>query len=123
MGVLPGFLCLAQQPVPLQFEVASVRRSHDGPPPGDIPKNLDPWPGHFTMRNVPLRHAILWAYDLKDYQVSGPEWIKVDERYDIVAKAASPVPEGQVRLMLQSLLTDRFQMKLTGSRKTCRSTS
>jgi uncharacterized protein (TIGR03435 family) len=103
---------LAQKPASVQFEVASVKRSHDGPPPGDIPKNLDTSPGHFTMRNVPLRHAILWAYDLKDYQVSGPEWIRVDERYDIVAKAAGPVPESQVRLMLQALLTERFQMKV-----------
>jgi len=51
-----------------QFEVASVKRVHDGPPPGDIPKNLDTAPGHLTMRNVPLRHALLWAYDLQDYQ-------------------------------------------------------
>jgi uncharacterized protein (TIGR03435 family) len=64
------------------------------------------------MRNVPLRHALIWAYDLKDYQVSGPEWIKGDERYDIIAKAATPVPESQVRLMLQRLLTERFQLKM-----------
>src|SRR3954451_4708587 len=103
---------LAQATGGIQFEVASVKRVHDGPPPGDIAKNLDPSPGHLTMRNVPLRHALLWAYDLKDYQVSGPEWIKGDERYDIVAKAAGPVPESQVRLMLQRLLTERFQLKM-----------
>ncbi len=101
----------AQTPGGVQFEVASVRRVQDGPPPGDTPKNLDTSPGHLTMRNVPLRHALIWAYDLKDYQVAGPEWIKGDERYDIVAKAAGPVPESQVRLMLQRLLTERFQLK------------
>lgn len=95
-----------------QFEVASIKKVQDGPPPGDIPRNLDTSPGHLTMRNVPLRHALIWAYDLKDYQISGPEWIKIDERYDIVAKAAKPVPESQVRLMLQRLLTDRFQLKM-----------
>jgi len=102
----------AQTPAALQFEVASVRRVHDGPPPGDTPKNLDTAPGHLTMRNVPLRHALIWAYNLQDYQIAGPEWIKGDERYDIVAKAAKPVPESQVRLMLQTLLNDRFQIKM-----------
>jgi uncharacterized protein (TIGR03435 family) len=96
----------------LKFEVASVRRSAGGGPPGDIPRNMDTSPGHFTMRNAPLRHALQWAYDLKDYEISGPEWIKSDERYDIVAKAAGPAPESQVRLMLQALLTERFQIKL-----------
>ncbi len=103
---------LAQGDGTLQFEVASVKRVHDGPPPGDIARNLDPSPGHLAMRNVPLRHALLWAYDLKEYQVSGPEWIKGDERYDIIGKAAGPVPESQVRLMLQRLLTERFQLKM-----------
>jgi uncharacterized protein (TIGR03435 family) len=120
LGRIPGLWVIAAFPVALpaqptgavQFEVASVKRVHDGPPPGDIARNLDPSPGHLAMRNVPLRHALLWAYDLKDYQVSGPEWIKGDERYDIVAKAAAPVPESQLRLMLQRLLTERFQLKM-----------
>jgi len=95
-----------------KFEVASVRRAEPSGPPGDIPRNMDTSPGHFAMRNVPLRHAILWAYDLKDYQVSGPEWIKNDERYDIIAKASGPTPDSQLRLMLQNLLLERFQIKL-----------
>lgn len=71
----------------LSFEVASVKRVTSGPSPGDIPRNMDTNPGHFAMYNVPLRYAIEWAYDLKDFEISGPEWIKMDERYDIVAKA------------------------------------
>jgi len=55
---------------------------------------------------------IIWAYDVKDYQVAGPDWIKGDERYDVIAKASGPVPESQVRQMLQTLLVERFQMKL-----------
>jgi len=96
---------------PVKFEVASVKRGAGGGPPGDIPRNMDSSPGHLAMRNVPLRYCLEWAYDLKDYQISGPDWINFDERYDIVAKTAGPVPEGQVRQMLQSLLTERFQMK------------
>lgn len=93
------------------FEVASVKRVTTGPNPGDIPHNMDTSPGHFAMYNVPLRYAIEWAYDLKDFEISGPEWTKQEERYDIVAKADGPVSMDQIRLMLQALITDRFQMK------------
>jgi uncharacterized protein (TIGR03435 family) len=96
----------------LRFDVASVKKVDGGGPPGDIPHNLETSPGHFAMRNVPLRMALEWAYDLKDYEISGPDWIKVDERYDIIARAAGPVPEAQMRQMLQTLLVERFQMKV-----------
>lgn len=114
LAIFTSSLLLGQQTntEALKFEVASVRRSTGGGPPGDIPRNMDTSPGHFAMRNAPLRHALQWAYDLKDYEISGPEWIKSDERYDIVAKAAGPAPESQIRLMLQALLTERFQLKL-----------
>ena len=94
------------------FEVASVKKGEGGGPPGDIPRNTDASPGHFAMRNVPLRMLIEWAFDLKDYQITGPEWIKVDERYDVVAKAAGPATEDQMKPMLQALLVERFQMKI-----------
>ncbi|HEV2446325.1 MAG TPA: TIGR03435 family protein, partial [Candidatus Sulfopaludibacter sp.] len=64
------------------------------------------------MRNVPLRYALEWAYDLKDYEISGPEWIKVDERFDIIAKASGPATDDQMRPMLQALLLERLQMKV-----------
>ena len=95
-----------------QFEVASVKRAEAKTPPGDIPRNMDTSPGHFAMRNVPLRYAIEWAYDLKDFEIAGPEWIKVDERYDIVAKAPGPATDDEMRPMLQALLVERFQMKV-----------
>src|SRR5689334_20392897 len=96
----------------LKFEVATVKKVNGGGPPGDIPRNMDVSPGHFAMRNVPLRMALEWAYDLKDYEIAGPDWIKVDERYDIVAKAAGPATDSQMRQMLQALLLERFQMKV-----------
>ena len=98
---------------PPAFEVASVKLADPGGAnPGDIPRNMDSSPGHFIMRNVPLRHCLEWAYDLKDYEVTGPEWIKSDNRYDIVANAPGPASDNEMRLMLQTLLTERFQMKL-----------
>lgn len=93
------------------FEVASVKPNPDLGPPGDIPVNMDNSPGHFAMRDKPLRFFIEWAYDLKDYQVVGPEWIKIDQRYDVTANAPGPATNDQMRPMLQALLAERFQMK------------
>jgi uncharacterized protein (TIGR03435 family) len=93
------------------FEVASVKLNPDMGPPGDIPVNADKSPGHFAMRDKPMRFYIEWAYDLKDYQIAGPDWIKFDDRYDIIANAPGPATEVQMRPMLQALLAERFQMK------------
>src|SRR5712691_8573359 len=82
------------------FEVASVKRAAGGVPPGDIPRNMDGSPGSFAMRNVPLRYALEWAYDLKDYEISGPDWINGEERYDIIAKATGPATNDQMKPML-----------------------
>ena len=101
---------------PARFEVASVKRAAGGGPVGDIPRNMDSSPGHFAMRHVPLRYALEWAYNLQDYEISGPVWIKADERYDIIATAPG-ASQDQMRLMLQTLLTERFQMKLHNEKK------
>jgi uncharacterized protein (TIGR03435 family) len=108
--LLIGTIAVAQ--VHPTFEVASVKRTAGGGPPGDIPRNMDGSPGSFAMRNVPLRFALEWAYDLKDYEISGPDWINVEERYDIIAKAAGPATNEQMRLMLQALLLERFKMQV-----------
>jgi len=94
------------------FEVASVKRATGGGPPGDIPRNMDGSPGSFAMRNVPLRYALEWAYDMKDYEISGPDWMNVEERYDIIAKAAGPATNDQMKLMLQTLFLERFKMNV-----------
>ena len=96
---------------PPAFEVASVKAAEPGAPsPGDIPRNMDSSAGHFAMRNVPLRYLIEWAYDLKDYEIVGPDWIKADNRVDIVATAPG-ASENDMRQMLQTLLLERFGMK------------
>ena len=47
------------------------------------------------------------AYDVKEYQISGPGWIDT-ERYDIVAKVPEHPTSQQVRGMWQNLLAERF---------------
>jgi uncharacterized protein (TIGR03435 family) len=102
------------------FEVASVR---PGDPrankPGDIPVNSAGSSGSFVMRNVPLVYLLEWAYDLKDYEITGPDWVKSPQNsYDIVAKANGPASDAGLKPMLQTLLTERFQMKLHREKKT-----
>jgi bla regulator protein blaR1 len=55
---------------------------------------------------------IIFAYDVKDFQVSGgPGWAN-SETYDIVAKGDGNATRPQLRLMLQALLKDRFKLAL-----------
>src|ERR1700688_2684270 len=76
-----AFLACGQPP--LSFEVASVKPSAPNSPfPGDDRRNMDSTPGQFAMKNVNLMFAWMWAYDLRDYQITGPGWINAD-RYDI----------------------------------------
>ena len=93
------------------FEVASIRAAAKGAPESRLRENIQFSPDSVTMRNVSLKAAIQWAYRVLDYQVQGPQWLG-SERYDIVAKSGSAVPEQQLRLMVQGLLADRFQLEL-----------
>ena len=52
------------------------------------------------------------AHDLWPYQLTGgPAWINT-ERFDISAKAVGDPPPEQIRLMLQSMLSARFKLKV-----------
>jgi uncharacterized protein (TIGR03435 family) len=100
------------QPPTLKFEVATVKSAGKGTPLNDTPRNMDSAPGHFAMHGVPLRLVLEWAYDIKSYQLTGPNWINEEERYEILARAPESTSEQQTRLMLQALLTERLQMKI-----------
>jgi uncharacterized protein (TIGR03435 family) len=96
---------------PPAFEVASVKVSQIGKTGGEGSRRerTDHTPASLTMRNVSLKSAIQYAFNVKQYQVTGPGWIET-ERYDINGKAAGEVGEDQLRLMLQTMLTDRFKL-------------
>lgn len=94
------------------FEVASIKPSQtpQGRGLASLREDINTDPARLTMTNVALKTAIRWAYKAGIYEISGPDWLN-DVRFDIVAKAANPVPEEQLRLMLQSLLKERFRME------------
>jgi len=100
------------------FEVASVKHSS---PDGILHAGMQILPGgKFTARNTPLRLTIAAAYDLPFQSgrlTGGPDWIS--EGYDIDAIAPpGSIPTGvslkiqnqKIRLMLQTLLADRFKL-------------
>jgi uncharacterized protein (TIGR03435 family) len=109
--VLPALIGLASAQTGPQFDVASVKPNQTPPGRGlaALREDINTTPGNLTMRNVTLATSIRWAYNLNTYQVSGPDSISSD-RFDIIAKAGSPAPESQLRLMLQALLADRFKL-------------
>jgi uncharacterized protein (TIGR03435 family) len=94
------------------FEVASIKISQAPAGRGlaSLREDINTEPARLTMANVNLNTAIRWAYKLGVYEVSGPDWT-LSERFDITAKAASAVAEDQLRLMLQSLLKERFKLE------------
>jgi uncharacterized protein (TIGR03435 family) len=94
---------------PEAFDVASVKRLP--PPVGGVYFTMKLNPGRLTWSNVNLRKLIVQAYGAKDFQLSGPEWLN-SEIYDIAATMPPATSTDQVLLMLQSLLAERFQLKL-----------
>lgn len=107
------------------FEVASVKPSHSA----DDRMSILVSPGKFTVENVSLQSLIMFAYDAKtEAQISGgPGWIK-SEAFNIDAKEddaqaaqLQKLPQDevqkQVRLMVQSLLADRFKLKVSHQMK------
>jgi uncharacterized protein (TIGR03435 family) len=90
------------------FEVASVKVDRSGGGGGQRRLN-----GHgLEFTNSTLQACIRWAYDVRDFQISGaPGWLNSD-RYGILAKAAANTSTPQLRLMLQALLEERFKLQL-----------
>jgi uncharacterized protein (TIGR03435 family) len=88
------------------FEVATVK------PSGERGRALlEASHGNLTIRFYRLTGIISWAYGVPSFQLKAPDWAN-QSRFEIVAKAAGPVPEEQVRLMLRRLLAERFKLTL-----------
>jgi uncharacterized protein (TIGR03435 family) len=94
---------------PATFEVTSVKPSAHNRAPGStgIP-SVTP-SGLMRATDQTLRLLLLYAFELRGYELRGPTWL-ADESYDIEAKMPDGVPSSQMRLMLQNLLVDRFQI-------------
>ena len=99
---------------PPAFEVASIKR-HAGP------SRAVRMPGisgsRFSATNNSLLGLITFAYDLKIYQVAGrPGWVSDYAAYawdsEAEARKGAPFTREQERQIMQTLLADRFQLKV-----------
>lgn len=114
-------LLFAQAP---EFDAASIKPSAGGR------KMMTASPTRITFNGVTVRDCLMAAFNAKDYQITGPDWIRT-ERFNIAAAAPgetagaaadappqqnngqqAPVLTENMRLMLRKLITDRFQMTL-----------
>jgi uncharacterized protein (TIGR03435 family) len=93
----------------LEFEVASIRPSNPQGPQFTAGVQVDGAQVRFGL--VPLISYIGYAYDVRNYQIVGPDWLR-SERFDIVAKLPDGAAITQRWEMLRSLLMDRFGLKV-----------
>ncbi len=66
-------------------------------------------PGRIHYPYILLRSLLLEAYPVKSIQIEGPDWLGA-ERFEISATMPPTTSKTQFRLMLQSLLADRFHL-------------
>jgi uncharacterized protein (TIGR03435 family) len=96
------------------FDVASVKIA----PPDLKAMGYNTSFGKIAYRNLPMKTILSEAYRIKEYQISGPRWLdNLDPRYVIEARCQRDAPEDQVRLMLQSLLAERFHLTVHWQKK------
>jgi uncharacterized protein (TIGR03435 family) len=110
IGILIAVKCDAQPAAPRpEFEVASIKTG----PPGARGWAIVPFPGgRLQGKNVSLKRLIAMAYSVTDNQVFGDvNWL-TSEGFDFEAKASGPATVPELRLMVQSLLDDRFKLKI-----------
>jgi|SRR6185437_9975321 len=110
----------------ISFDVASVRQ--DTNPDADTQSNvplgsMDSFSdsfsstgGLFRASDFLLSQYIAFAYKLspeeaKRVQLQLPKWADTNQ-YDIIARASGNPTKDQLRLMMQSLLADRFQLSV-----------
>lgn len=110
----------APKPAPPAFEVASIKPSEDMMAvvrAGKMPhvgmkvdvQRVDI--GYFTMAQL-----ISYAYKVKPYQISGPEWMK-SAHWDIAATLPEGATKEQIPEMMQALLADRFKLAIHHDQK------
>lgn len=109
-----SILSLVAQQRP-QFEVASVKPGAPIPFGENININLGTIRnGTLTLTNATLNDCLRFAYEItSDNQIAGADWMREkSQRYDVIAKTAPDTPREEMLRMLQTLLTERFQIQM-----------
>ena len=102
----------------MEFEVASVKVAEQidigkmaaamrGGQTPQLGARVDGQEARYTYMS--MKQLVANAYDVKPYQVTGPDWIN-SQRYDITAKIPDGASKDDAPKMLQSLLEERFKL-------------
>jgi uncharacterized protein (TIGR03435 family) len=95
---------LVQSP---QFEVASIKPA--APDARGMFIRTTPG-GMVTVTNMSLKEIMVLAWRIQPYQITGGQpWVS-STRFDISAKPEVAPKQGDLQIMLQALLADRFQL-------------
>jgi uncharacterized protein (TIGR03435 family) len=107
------------------FEVASIKPNRSATPQRFFQLSD---PSRFRTTNIPVKDMIGFAYHVQPFQISGgPGWIE-SQGYDIEAKVDDSLAAtfeklpseqrmDQYRLMVRSLLAERFKLKMSHETK------
>jgi uncharacterized protein (TIGR03435 family) len=100
------------QPAPATpaFEAASVKPAAPSTD-GNVRRSFNSDAGRIDYWNVTLKRLIMRAYGVKEYQITGPDWLD-SAGYDVVATIPHDATEAQLPQMLQALLAERFKLSL-----------
>ena len=97
------------------FEIAQIRKSAHVTNPYMRGGTLRG--SRYDVRTASMVELIANAYGVESDKVQGgPAWLDINH-YDISAKAPEKTPSASVKLMLQSLLEDRFGLKIHPDKK------
>ena len=104
-------LAYGQAPEKLpSFEAADVHPSPKNPNPNVQSLGGFARGGRYQFKNATMVDLISNAYGVEAEKVAGgPFWLETD-RFDILAKAPTSVTPANTKLMLRSLLADRFKL-------------
>jgi uncharacterized protein (TIGR03435 family) len=99
-------LALGQTPAP-KFEVATVKRSPEVVGWSGL---QFPGGGRLEASHATVKAMVAFAYEVREFHVSGgPGWAGSDA-FDIVAKSEAGATPAQMQAMLQTLLAERFKL-------------
>lgn len=110
---------LASTALAQEFEAVSVRPNNSGG--FDSHSHSDQ--GLLKDTNVTLRSLIATAYQIRDYQLEGPDWMG-SERFDVAAKFPEALPKDREKYnaamgtMMRKMLEDRFKLAAHRGQKT-----
>ena len=111
--LLPALVCAAQ------FEVATIKPSN---PTETNTTFYSPAGDRFQVDAITARGLIAYAYNVREFQISGaPAWVDSD-RFDVLAKAGDALPEDglnwdNMRSMVKALLADRMALQVHKEQK------